>query len=145
MIKRWPQRNGTMCPRKSKTKDVYFHEMEKKWAILSYCDNHWKANAIVTLHYSQWYRTYSRNRKLKHNGQSNDGPTVKKHRTTTKGPCNTPSPPLGLWIEIVPTPVPKTPFKGNDVTKPPVPQVKEQGPSQHTTSRPSVRPLMNPL
>ena len=115
--------------------------------MLSYCDNHWKANAIMTLIYSQWYYIYSRNRKLevlKNQGQSDNKPAIKKCRTKEE-PYVTPSSPLGSQGEIAPTLVPETLFKDHDIIEPPAPQVKEQGPSQPAALKPRARPLVNPL
>jgi hypothetical protein len=35
--------------------DAYVHSMEERFLVLQYCDNHWKAQAIATANYSQWY------------------------------------------------------------------------------------------
>ena len=45
------------------TKEVreeYWREMENEYHVLRFCNNHWKANAIATSIYSQWYRTYDK-------------------------------------------------------------------------------------
>jgi hypothetical protein len=39
-------------------RDMYFCEMENKWEILRYCNNHWKANKIATSGYLIWYHPY---------------------------------------------------------------------------------------
>jgi hypothetical protein len=35
--------------------DAYIRSMEERFVVLQYCDNHWKALAIATANYSQWY------------------------------------------------------------------------------------------
>jgi hypothetical protein len=32
--------------------------MEERFVVLRYCDNHWKALAIATSNYSQWFNYY---------------------------------------------------------------------------------------
>ena len=82
-------------------RDEYCQEMESKYPVLRFCDNHWKANAIATAIYSQWHQTYNRKMKpcLDNNSSSegdgsdgnnsdndacnrSDGPPRKKARTT---------------------------------------------------------------
>jgi hypothetical protein len=87
------------------TKDVrdeYCREMESEYPVLRFCSNHWKANALATAVYSQWYRTYDRKMKPSEDNNNNgngdnsdgnnsdndagdgsDGPPRKKSRTTT--------------------------------------------------------------
>jgi hypothetical protein len=36
--------------------DAYVRSMEERFVVLRYCDNHWKALAIATANYSQWYK-----------------------------------------------------------------------------------------
>ncbi len=36
--------------------DAYVRSMEECFIVLWYCDNHWKALAIATANYSQWYK-----------------------------------------------------------------------------------------
>ena len=38
--------------------DAYVRSMEERFVMLQYCDNHWKALAIATANYSQWYNYY---------------------------------------------------------------------------------------
>lgn len=87
------------------TKEVrgeYCREMESEYPVLRLCNNHWKANAVATAIYSQWYRTYDKKMKPcqdndnsngddSSNGNNSDddpgdgsnGPPRKKARTTT--------------------------------------------------------------
>jgi hypothetical protein len=47
---------------KSKVKDQYTCEMEIRWPVVGYCENHWKAQRITTDNYPQWYKNYSKKR-----------------------------------------------------------------------------------
>jgi hypothetical protein len=59
------------------TKEVreeFCREMESEFFVLRLCDNHWKANALATTVYSQWYRTYDKKVKTHlDNDSSNEG------------------------------------------------------------------------
>jgi hypothetical protein len=75
--------------------------MENEYQVLRLCSNHWKANALATAIYSQWYRTYNKRMKPCEDnnnsgdgdnsdginsddaGDGSDGPPRKKTRTTT--------------------------------------------------------------
>ncbi len=35
--------------------DAYVRSMEEHFLVLQYCDNHWKAQAVATANYLQWY------------------------------------------------------------------------------------------
>src|SRR6266851_5548347 len=39
-------------------RNLYHSELEKRWGFLHCCENHWKADALVMAHYSQWYLTH---------------------------------------------------------------------------------------
>jgi hypothetical protein len=39
-------------------KDAFIRSMEEHFPVLRFCDNHWKAQAIATANYSQWYKYY---------------------------------------------------------------------------------------
>lgn len=87
------------------TKEVreeYCREMESEYHVLRLCDNHWKANALATAIYSQWYRTYDKKTKHRHDndnssdddsndnnnsdddtGDGSNGPPRKKAKTTS--------------------------------------------------------------
>jgi hypothetical protein len=66
-------------------RDEFFYEMEGTFVVLRYCDNHWKANAVATSIYSQWYHSFDRKR---HAVKSEDVPCAeppkKKPKTTSK-------------------------------------------------------------
>ena len=83
-------------------RDEFCREMETEFFILRLCDNHWKANALATTIYSQWYRTYDKkmrphpdndstsdensrdgNNTDDDTGNTIDGPPRKRARTTT--------------------------------------------------------------
>jgi hypothetical protein len=36
--------------------NAFFHLMEEHFPVLQFCDNHWKAQAIATANYLQWYK-----------------------------------------------------------------------------------------
>jgi hypothetical protein len=36
--------------------DAFIRSMEERFPVLQFCDNHWKAQAIATANYSQWYK-----------------------------------------------------------------------------------------
>ncbi|KAI0291862.1 hypothetical protein BC826DRAFT_1105790 [Russula brevipes] len=72
-------------------RDEFFREIEGTFTVLRYCDNHWKANAIATSIYSQWYHSFDRKH---HTVKEEDtsislacdepGPSRKKHKTASK-------------------------------------------------------------
>lgn len=41
-------------------RDKYCNEMENSFEVLRYCANHWKAHAVATVIYSQWYHTFDK-------------------------------------------------------------------------------------
>lgn len=46
-------------------RDKYYHEMESAFMPLRYCNNHWKAQMIVTSIYSQWHHTFGKKHQFK--------------------------------------------------------------------------------
>jgi hypothetical protein len=38
--------------------DAFVCSMEERFPVLQFCNNHWKAQAIATANYSQWYKYY---------------------------------------------------------------------------------------
>jgi hypothetical protein len=36
-------------------RNLYYSELERCWGFLHCCENHWKADALTTAHYLQWY------------------------------------------------------------------------------------------
>ena len=39
-------------------RNMYYLELERRWGFLRCCENHWKADALATANYSQWYRAH---------------------------------------------------------------------------------------
>ena len=67
--------------------DEYSRDMEEHWPVLQYCANHWKANHIATLAYSQWYKYY--HRKISANQVTEQkGPAQKKLKKTVDSDDN---------------------------------------------------------
>ena len=63
-------------------RDKYIQLMEAKWPMLCYCDNHWKAHAIVTTNYPAWYRGCIRREVgLKDNDEGCNEPVTKRCKT----------------------------------------------------------------
>ena len=119
-----------------KVQDYFVCEMEERWTVLRYCDNHWKANAIATSLYSQWYHTYDRKKK------GLNEPAAKRPRIATEEPGDAHSPTAGSQADRVPSPTPETPV--DDITEAPSSRLDQQGVTQ-ASSRPRARPLRNPL
>ena len=69
-------------------REEYCGEMEREYHVLRFCNNHWKANALATAIYSQWYRTYKKIKPCPNNNDNSEsddgsnGPPRKKARTT---------------------------------------------------------------
>jgi hypothetical protein len=36
-------------------RNMYHSKLKKHWGFLHCCENHWKADALATAHYSQWH------------------------------------------------------------------------------------------
>ena len=53
--------------------EEYFREMETEYPVLRLCSHHWKANAIATAIYSQWYKIYKKPIPCSDNSNGNDG------------------------------------------------------------------------
>jgi hypothetical protein len=65
---------------KPNVRDEYIHEMELRWPVVRYCENHWKAHRIATDNYPQWYKNHCRKRPGGEATKS-DEPAAKKQRT----------------------------------------------------------------
>jgi hypothetical protein len=125
------------------TKDDYLYEMEKEWAVLRYCDGHWKAKAIATSIYSQWYHTYNKKMKgVKEEDVSCDERVSKKRKTMTEATDDASSPPPHPQAERTATPTPDA-LEVENIVVGPSSRLEKQGPS--LVSRPKARPLRNPL
>ncbi len=121
--------------------DEYINGMEKKWPILRFCEDHWKAVQIATSNYSQWYNYYSmKAAQVKSEDQINFNQRKHKKAKITVDQARSPEPedeggPLGGTI-------PETP--AGDTPSPYLEQVVPQAGSK-TTLRPKARPLKDPL
>ena len=72
--------------------DRYTSKIERRWPVLRYCENHWKAQRIAIDNYPQWYKTYSK-KKSGEEGKKSDKPAPKKHKTIHEDDENGQSPP----------------------------------------------------
>jgi hypothetical protein len=121
--------------------DEYVNEMEKRWPILRFCEDHWKSNQIATLNYPQWYSHYSsRAAQVKSEDQIDFDQRKHKKAKIAVDQAHSPEPedeasPLGAAI-------PETPVE--DAPSPCPEQVAPQAGSK-TGSRPKARPLKDPL
>jgi hypothetical protein len=126
--------------------DKYIRDMEKKWPVLCYCENHWKANTLVTSIYSQWYKRYHKKMvaDAKENKLDDSEPVRKKARTAieaddsssseseSESDCNMDS--------LSSAPVPQ-----DEETSDTRPSPNRQNRPSQGASRPRARPLRNPL
>ena len=67
-------------------REAYLSEMEARWEVLQYCDNHWKASKIVTSKsfYLIWYNPYHKKAIKNQNNNAHEGrPPNKKARTSS--------------------------------------------------------------
>jgi hypothetical protein len=67
-------------------RDQYYCEMEKHFPVLRYCENHWKAQAVATSIYSQWFRLFDSKkphlkRPIKDEDNTDDEPDKKRLKT----------------------------------------------------------------
>lgn len=60
-----------------RVQDEYTAEMERRWPVLGYCENHWKVRYLATKNYPQWYGKYEEKMKKAKNNQT-DEPPLKK-------------------------------------------------------------------
>ena len=60
-------------------RDRYCYEMETAFVVLRYCEDHWKAHAVATAIYSQWYHVFNK----KKNPAIKEEPARKKSKTST--------------------------------------------------------------
>ncbi|KAH9025789.1 hypothetical protein EDB85DRAFT_1893701 [Lactarius pseudohatsudake] len=73
--------------------DEYYNNIEKKFKVLRYCKNHWKAQAVATAIYSQWHGAYhlkQSKRTIKAEPANTDEPPTKRLKTETRGTSNAP-------------------------------------------------------
>ena len=66
---------------------MYHSELEKHWGFLHCCENHWKADALATAHYSQWYLAHKAkvaSIKAAEVGEVSEARTPKRAKTTVE-------------------------------------------------------------
>ena len=64
-------------------REEYLREMEGRWEVLRYCDNHWKASKLATMLYSIWYNQHHKKAIKSQNNNADEGrPPNKKARTS---------------------------------------------------------------
>ncbi|KAI0290604.1 hypothetical protein BC826DRAFT_1106374 [Russula brevipes] len=65
-------------------REEYYSQMEAKFDILQYCDNHWKAHAVATTIYSQWHHVSHKKKHVPAKDESDldDEPLKKRVRTS---------------------------------------------------------------
>ena len=73
-------------------RDEYFREMEERWEVLRYCDNHWKANKLATALYSIWYNPYHKKTAKAQGGDPQEGRPNKKARMSSADSEDSPEP-----------------------------------------------------
>ena len=79
-------------------RDHYCMEMESRFKVLRYCDNHWKSHTIATIIYSPWYHMWDKKMqgiKIEPKEEPSGEPAPKRPRTKSgplADPCseNTP-------------------------------------------------------
>jgi len=122
--------------------DEYVLEMENRWPILRYCQDHWKAHLITTKNYSQWYIPYDK-RTREDNEKETKGPAPKKLKMMTEddytGVSQTDTPPEDSDDND------NNNDNDNDSPAPSWLKNDVQEGSSRGASRPKPRPLMNPL
>ena len=60
-----------------RVQDEYTAEMERRWPVLRYCENHWKVRYLATKNYPQWYGKYEEKMKKAKNNQTDELPLKK--------------------------------------------------------------------
>jgi hypothetical protein len=66
-----------------KVREEYFCEMEERWEVLRYCNNHWKVNKLATALYSIWYNQYHKKIAKTQGGNPHEGHPNQKARTSS--------------------------------------------------------------
>jgi hypothetical protein len=103
------------------SKDIrgeYYSQMEGEFEVLRYCDNHWKAHAVATTIYSQWYHVFHKKKHVpsKDEHDLDDEPPRKRVRTseTTKDIRDTSTRPTQLEHQgdMAISPAPSTTSEG---------------------------------
>jgi hypothetical protein len=119
-------------------RDEYFREMEERWQVLRYCDNHWKANKLATALYSIWYNPYHKKAAKIQGGNPHEGRPIKKARMSS--------------ADLEDSPEPEDQGDGRAASESPIadhgPESTLQTENRETSqpsSRPKPRPLQDPL
>ena len=73
-------------------RDEYFREMEERWVVLRYCENHWKTNKLATALYSIWYNQYLKKASKAHGGNAHEGHPNKKAKISSADSEDSPEP-----------------------------------------------------
>jgi len=131
--------------------EEYLHEMEGRWEVLRYCDNHWKASKLAMTLYSIWYNKYHKKATKSQNNNVHEGcPPNKKARTFSTDSED----------RIRDSPEPENQAHGRAVSENPIQDIDdadldlnsslchiqtENLPTIQASSRPKPRPLQDPL
>jgi len=123
----------------------YAREMETRWPILQYCENHYKAHLLTTKHYSQWYKTHHMAQTIgKDNNKETNRPPSKKFKTMVEDDHT--------CVSQADTPPEDSDIDDNDDNnnnnnnpKPSWLKDNVQEGSSRGISRPKARPLRDPL
>jgi hypothetical protein len=125
----------------------YIREMENRWPVLRYCEDHWKVHALATLNYSQWYRWYDERRTR----EKSMGRASKRAKSRIEGTANRDSERLDSESQADPGEFygsrPQTPSDNlhSDGSEPSEPEEEVTQELSKVSSRPKARPLINPL
>ena len=127
--------------------DEFTREMEKKFPVLRYCEDHWKVNYVATKNYPQWYKSYHQKMLvLKGKKKETNEPPQKKRRTRIKDDddshCQSDS-----ETDTVDGPTPEALDEGSNHNnaRPSWLEEDTQEEPRACTSRPRARPLRDPL
>lgn len=133
-------------------REEYFREMERRWEVLRYCDNHWKATKLATTLYSIWYNQYHKKAIKSQNNNAHEGrPPNKKARTSSTDSED----------RIGGSPEPENQAHGRAASENPIEdvdgpdreldsslchiQIENRATTSQASSRPKPRPLRDPL
>ena len=126
----------------------YIREMESRWPILRYCEDHWKVHALATQNYSQWYRWYDE-KKTREKSMGRASKRAKPSRI--EGNANRASERLDSESQADPGELDgwraQTPSDDlhSDGSEPSEPEEEVTQELSMVSSRPKARPLRDPL
>jgi len=131
--------------------DEYLREMEERYDVLRYCDNHWKANKLATTFYSIWYSQHKKTKARLGKDDLDEGHPLKKARTSSPGSD----------VRFGDSPQPEKQANGRAVSENPIEdvdgadfkltsrlshiQAENRAATSLPSSRPKPRPLKDPL